>query len=210
MKLEGFCSIVESNVANEGKWEAGLQLFIQAVLVSPKFLFWLELDHDSKSTETRPIDEYQLPCRLPYFLWSSMPDSELMELAANKQLTANLSSQVNRMLKDLKLSALVDKFAFQWLQLYKLQSVATDSKLFPSFNEPLRFAMLQETRLFIKGIIREDHSITEFLTADFTYLNEPLAKHYGIIDTFGTKVRKKPFKPGAKPIKGQDFVRVNL
>ena len=139
-----------------------------------------------------------------------MPDSELMELAANKQLTANLSSQVNRMFKDPKLSPLVYKFAFQWLQLYKLQSVATDSKLFPSFNEPLQFAMLQETRFFIQKIIREDRSITEFLTADFTYLNEPLAKHYGIIDTFGTKVRKKPFKPGAKPIKGQDFVRVNL
>jgi hypothetical protein len=131
-------------------------------------------------------------------------------LAGKNQLTANLPAQVKRMLKDPRASALIDQFAMQWLQLGRLQTVAPDSKLFPTFNEPLRLAMLEETRLFIGELIREDRSLAEMLNADFTYLNEPLARHYGIADTLGTKVGKKPAKTGGKPIKGPAFVRVSL
>ncbi|MFM7098796.1 MAG: DUF1592 domain-containing protein [Gemmataceae bacterium] len=209
-EVRRFSSIVESTEAGGAKWENGIQLAIQAALVSPKFLFRLELDDRPTSTDSQPLDEFQLASRLSYFLWSSMPDDELRELAGKKQLTANLPAQVKRMLKDPRASALIDQFAMQWLQLGRLQTVAPDSKLFPTFNEPLRLAMLEETRLFIGELIREDRSLAEMLNADFTYLNEPLARHYGIVDTLGTKVGKKPAKTGGKPIKGPAFVRVSL
>ncbi|MFZ9794140.1 MAG: DUF1587 domain-containing protein, partial [Gemmataceae bacterium] len=129
-EVQRFSSIVESTTASGGKWESGIQLAIQAALVSPKFLFRLELDDRPTSTETQPLDEFQLASRLSYFLWSSMPDEELRELAEKKQLTANLSTQVKRMLKDPKASALIDLFALQWLQLGRLQTVAPDAKVF--------------------------------------------------------------------------------
>lgn len=209
-EVQRYSSIVESTVAGGAKWEAGIQLAIQAALVSPKFLFRLELDDRALSAETQPLDEFQLASRLSYFLWSSMPDDELRDLAGKKQLIANLPAQVKRMLKDPKASALIDQFAMQWLQLGRLQTVAPDSKLFPSFNEPLRMAMLEETRLFLGEMMREDNSLDEMLNANFTYLNEPLARHYGIADTMGNQVGKKPVKPGGKPIKGPAFVRVSL
>lgn len=209
-EVQRFSSIVESTTASGGKWESGIQLAIQAALVSPKFLFRLELDDRPTSRETQPLDEFQLASRLSYFLWSSMPDEELRELAGKKQLTANLSTQVKRMLKDPKASALIDQFALQWLQLGRLQTVAPDARLFPTFNEPLRLAMLEETKLFLGEIVREDRNLSEMLHANFTYLNEPLARHYGISDTVGNKAGKKPEKTGGKPIKGPGFVRVSL
>ena len=209
-EVKRYSSIVESTMASGGKWESGIQLAIQAALVSPKFLFRLEMDDNPLSTKTQPLDEYQLASRLSYFLWSSMPDDELRELAGKKQLTANLPAQVKRMLKDPKATSLIDQFALQWLQLGRLQNAAPDSKLFPSFNEPLRLAMLEETRMFLGEIMREDRCLPEMLNADFTYLNEPLSRHYGIADTLGNKVGKKPAKAGGKPIKGPGFVRVSL
>lgn len=209
-EVERYARIVDQAVAAGEPWEAGIQLAIQSVLVSPKFLFRFELDDRPEAPETRPIDEYQLAARLSYFLWSSLPDAELTELAARGQLTANLGSQVRRMLKDKKANSLVENFALQWLQLGRLQAHAPDARLFPSFNEPLRAAMAEETRLFIAEIIREDRSLLDLIQADFTYLNEPLAKHYGIADTAGTAVGQKPAKPGAQPIRGPNFVRVSL
>lgn len=209
-EVERFSKIVDGAVAAGEKWEFGLQLAIQAALVSPKFLFRFELDDQPTTKEQHPIDEYQLASRLSYFLWSTLPDAELTDLASKKQLTANLGAQVKRMLKDPKATALVENFAMQWLQLGRLQLVAPDQKLFPSFNEPLRQAMMQETKLFLVEVIREDRSLLDLLSADFTYLNEPLARHYGILDTVGNRPTDKMKKPGGQPFRGPQFVRVSL
>ncbi|MEY4179057.1 MAG: hypothetical protein RLY70_2631 [Planctomycetota bacterium] len=209
-EVERYARIVDQTMADGEPWEAGVQLAVQSVLVSPKFLFRFELDDRPEASETRPLDQFQLAARLSYFLWSSLPDEELTALAARGQLTPNLADQVRRMLRDKKASALVDHFAMQWLQLGRLQSHAPDARLFPAFNEPLRAAMTEETRLFLAEIIREDRSLLDLIQADFTYLNEPLAKHYGIVDTQGTAAGQKPAKPGAQPIRGPNFVRVSL
>jgi hypothetical protein len=191
-------------------WEAGIQLAFQAVLVSPKFLFRVELDDRPDSAEPHPIDEYQLASRLSYFLWSSMPDEELLSLAGKKALAANLDAQVRRMLKDPKADALVENFALQWLQLRRLKTFSADPKLFPNFTEELRSAMLKETELFFAAVVREDRSILDLIDADFTFLNEPLARHYGIADTAGNWMGQKATRPGGRPLRGQDFVRVSL
>jgi hypothetical protein len=130
---------------------------------------------------------------MSYFLWSSMPDDELFDLAAKGQLRANLSAQIRRMLKDPKSSALTDNFAGQWLQLRAIDNVAPDPSTFPDFDESLRSAMAKETQLFFNAIIQEDRSVLDFIDADFTFVNARLAKHYGI--------------PG---ITGDDFQRVSL
>ena len=202
--------LVDMVLARGDKWEAGIQLAMQAVLVSPKFLFRVELDDRPDTPASHPIDEYQLASRLSYFLWASLPDDELFDLAAKKQLTANLEPQVRRMLKDPRSRSLVNSFAMQWLQLQNLRTFQPDAKLFPQFQEPLRAAMLEETRLFLDAIIREDRSILEILDADFTFLNEGLARHYGIRDTAGNVAGAKTPRPGGKPIPREEFVRVNL
>jgi hypothetical protein len=139
-----------------------------------------------------------------------MPDAELFELAAKKQLTAQLEKQVRRMLLDPKSSQLVENFAMQWLQLQRLESFAPDPKLFPSFDEALRTAMLDESKQFFETVMREDRSILDLIDADFTFLNERLAKHYGIVDTVGTLSGQKPAEPGGQPIRGNQWVRVSL
>jgi hypothetical protein len=196
-------------------WEEAMQLAVQAVLVSPKFLFRVELD-DGKVARganaprsPHPISEYQLASRLSYFLWSTMPDDELFALAARKQLTANLDVQVKRMLKDPKSAALVDNFAMQWLQLRRLNMVSPDPKLFPTFNDAMRRSMLKETELFFTEIIREDRSILDLIDGGYTYLDERLASHYGIIDTAGTR-RGNSRKRGASGIVTSRFKRVEL
>jgi hypothetical protein len=187
-----------------------MQLAMQAVLVSPKFLFRVELDDRPVSDTPRAIDEYQLASRLSYFLWSTMPDDELFDLASKKQLTANLDAQVRRMLKDPKAKALVDNFAMQWLQLRRLSEFAPDTKLFPNWNDRLRKAMLRETELFFETIINEDRSILDLIESDFTFLNETLARHYGIADTKGNWMYQKATRPGGQPIRGDRFVRVEV
>ena len=192
-------------------WEGAMRMAVTAVLVSPKFLFRLELDDRPQSPEVRPLDDYALASRLSYFLWSSMPDDELFELAAKKQLSTNLEPQVRRMLADPRSKSLVDNFAMQWLQLNRLRTFQPDTKQFPNFDEDLRTAMLEETTLFLNAIFTEDHSVLDLLDADFTFLNEPLARHYGIVDTKGNT-------RDSKDVKGKDrgdripyrrFVRVS-
>jgi mono/diheme cytochrome c family protein len=209
-EIDRLLKLVDDAETRKEPFEAGIQLAAQAVLASPKFLFRLELDDRPDQAQSHPIDEYQLASRLSYFLWSTMPDDELFDLAAKKQLSANLDAQVRRMLKDPKAGALTENFALQWLQLRRLKSFTPDAKLFPSFNEPLRAAMLKETELFFGEIVREDRGILDLLDADFTYLNEPLARHYGIQDTNGNRQGQKPAKPGGQPIRGEKFVRVSL
>ncbi|MCE9532565.1 MAG: DUF1592 domain-containing protein [Planctomycetes bacterium] len=210
-EIDRLVKFVEAAETRNEKWEAGMQLAIQAVLVSPKFLFRLELDAGIPAGGTAvPLNEYQLASRLSYFLWSSMPDDVLLDLAAKKQLSANLDAQVKRMLLDPKAKALVDNFVMQWLQLQRLKSFAPDATLFPTFNEPLRAAMTKETELFFTEIMKEDRSILDIIDADYTYLNQPLARHYGITDTKGNLQSTKKKVPGGKPFKDNEFERVTL
>jgi hypothetical protein len=199
-ELDRLVKLADAQLAKGEKWETAMQFAMTAVLVSPKFLFRVELDDRPDSADPHSIDEYQLASRLSYFLWASMPDQELFDLAAKKQLSANIDAQVKRMLKDPKASALVDNFVMQWLQLQPLKNASPDPKKFPQFNEQLRAAMLTETKLFFGEIIREDRRILDILDADFTYINAPLARHYGLLG--GPKAPRFH--------NNEDFVRVEL
>ncbi len=173
--------------------ETGIKLAMEAVLVSPNFLFRVELDPDPGNPKAvRTLNDYELASRLSYFLWSSMPDDELFAVVRKGVLRQgdNLEKQVRRMLKDPKAHALVENFADQWLQIRNLKNVSPDTGRFPSFNEKLRADMAKETELFFEYVMREDRSIMEFIDADYTFLNERLAKHYGIAGVRGEAFRK--------------------
>ena len=189
---------VDAAEKNKEKFEAGVQLALQAVLCSPKFLFRVELDHRPDAKDAHPIDDYHLASRLSYFLWSTMPDDELLAQAAKTVLHANIDAQVKRMLADPKSYALVENFATQWLQLRLLRAHSPDSKLFPEFDEPLRNSMIRETELFFEAVMKEDRSVLDLIDSNFTFLNERLARHYGIADTNGNRLFQKPItKPGS-------------
>jgi hypothetical protein len=173
------------------KYEERLRLALCRVLVSPHFLFRVEVDPpNAKTGEPYQVSDLELANRLSYFLWSTMPDDELFNLALKGQLRENLPAQIQRMLKDPKSSALVQYFAGQWLTLGKLAQVSPDAKLFPQFDEDLRAAMQKETELFFDAILREDRSILELIDADFTFVNARLARHYGIDGVYGAGFRK--------------------
>jgi hypothetical protein len=165
--------------------EKGIRTALRAILVSPHFLFRVE-------TSGIALTDFELANRLSYFLWSSMPDEELFRHAAQKSLRDRkiLSAQVRRMLRDPKSRALAQNFAGQWLQTRALRDLAPDLDLFPSFDESLRAAMLKETELFFDAIVRGDRSILDFLDADYTFVNERLARHYGISGVQGDAFRR--------------------
>jgi Protein of unknown function (DUF1592)/Protein of unknown function (DUF1588)/Protein of unknown function (DUF1587)/Protein of unknown function (DUF1585)/Protein of unknown function (DUF1595)/Ca-dependent carbohydrate-binding module xylan-binding len=174
-------------------FERGIQLALEAVLVSPHFLFRVETDPQPDDPGAKhEISDYELATRLSYFLWSSMPDDELFALCAQGALRSggNLDSQIRRMLKDTKARALVDNFAGQWLQTRRLPTITPDKSVFPEFDESLRAAMTKETELFVSHVISEDRSALEFLDADYTWANERLAKLYGIPDVRGDEFRR--------------------
>ncbi len=204
--------LVENAQAKGDSYETALQLAIQSTLISPKFLFRVELDNRPAGPEPKPLDEYQLASRLSYFIWSSMPDEELFQLAAQGKLSQNLEAQVKRMLKDPKAKALVDNFVMQWLQLKRLSSFTPDAKLFPKFDERLKQDMLTETELFFTELIREDRSILDIIDGKYTYLNSRLAAHYGIADTKGNLWSTNPKEKiaGGQKIPWDRFVRVEL
>ena len=161
--------------------------------LSPKFLFRVELDHRPDSKDAHPIDEYQLASRLSYFLWSTMPDDELFDLAAKKQLHANLDAASDSACSPIRKSyALVENFAAQWLQLRLLKAHhSPDASCSPNSTTHGRKSMINETELFFPAIIREDRSILDLIDSDFTFMNERLARHYGIVDTNGNRVGQK-------------------
>jgi len=210
LEKERYVGFVDSAMTAGARWEGAMQHVIQAILCSPKFLFRVETDDRPTSPATRPIDEFQLASRLSYFLWSTMPDDELLELAEKRMLSSQLDEQVRRMLADDKSQELVRNFGRQWLQIGRLEMASPDPQRFPSFNEPLRAAMLEETELFFASVMREDRSILELLNADYTFVNEPLAKHYGIADTNGNLRGQQATQPKGQPIRGNGFVRVSL
>lgn len=174
-----------------GSYEKSLQVAVQASLVSPNFLFHIEKDANQGAAK-RPLNDYELATRLSYFLWSSMPDDRLLSLAGQGKLknTDVLIAESKRMLKDPKAKALADNFAGQWLQLRKINYVAPDPKAYPQFTETLRGAMRTETQMYFRNIVSEDRNILEFLDSDYTYLNEPLAKHYGVSGVQGNNFRR--------------------
>lgn len=139
-----------------------------------------------------------------------MPDDTLLDLAESGKLDGELDAQVSRMLDDPRARSLIQNFVAQWLQIQRLDSLSPDNKLFPTFSPTLRRSMLQETELFADAILRENRSILELIDAEFTFLNEPLAKHYGIADTAGNWLGQPPTKPDGKPIQGEGFQRVAL
>ena len=174
-------------------FERGIQVAAEAVLVSPNFLFRVEKDaHPNEPRASHLLNDYELATRLSYFLWSSMPDETLFRLAAKGALHKPevLVAQAKRMLKDPKARALADNFAGQWLQLRKLARVSPDVRTFPTFNETLRTAMRTETEMFFESIVQEDRSILDFLDAKYTFLNEPLARHYGNTAVTGNQFRR--------------------
>jgi hypothetical protein len=197
-ELRRMTSLVDSVVADGENWEAGIQLAVQATLCSPKFLFRVEPDAQPQGEGTQALDEFELASRLSYFLWSSMPDDELLDAAARGELAANIEAHTLRMLADPKSRALVESFAPQWLQIQRLATFAPDRELFPTFNDRLRAAMLTETSLFFESVMREDRSILDLIDADYTFLNERLANHYGVKAANGD------------PIEGDEFRRVSL
>ena len=210
IEIEQLVQFVGAIQTDGAKWEAGIQQAIKVILCSPKFLFRLELDDRPQSPDPYPIDEFQLASRLSYFLWSSMPDDALFELAAKNQLTDNLEAQVKRMLADPKATELARDFGAQWLQIQRIATVAPDPERFPTFGRRLRAAMLKETELFVASILREDQSVLDLLDADYTFLNKELANHYGITDTQGNWMGQKKTVPGGEAIKGREFQRVAL
>jgi hypothetical protein len=191
------------------KFEASIVFSMQAVLVSPKFLFRVELDDRPDSADPHPITEWQLASRLSYFIWSTMPDEELFELARKGELSKNIPAQVKRMLANPRSKALVDNFAMQWLQLRLLKHYSPDPKLFPKFDEALRASMFKETEMFLEAFVQEDRSILDLIDGKFTFLNGRLANHYGIADTAGNRWSKNFGKRGSQ-IPWDKFVRVEL
>ena len=185
----------------DGSFETGIQRGLESILVDPEFLFRIERDPEEPTAVAAvPISDLELASRLSFFLWSSIPDDELLDAAAAGRLRepAVLERQVRRMLADARAQALVDGFAMQWLGLRRLQSVVPAPDLFPEFDDNLREAFEQETRLFVRNQLREDRSVLDLLRADYTYVNERLARHYGIPNVYGSRFRKVTFDDGIR------------
>ncbi|MGA0203483.1 MAG: DUF1592 domain-containing protein [Pseudohongiellaceae bacterium] len=177
----------------DGGFEAGIQFALERLLVSPDFLFRIEqVPVDQEQGNSYAITDFELASRLSFFLWSSLPDDELLALAGSEGLRDPevLEQQVLRMLADPKAAAFIDNFGGQWLYLRNLDGIYPDPAEFPEFDENLREAFKRETQLFIDHQIRNDNSLRELLSADYTFVNERLARHYGIPGIYGNRYRK--------------------
>lgn len=178
---------------SEGGFDAGIEMALVSVLVNPQFLFRIERDPpDLPEGTAYRIDGLELASRLSYFLWSSAPDAELLDLAVRGELRRPqmLEAQVRRLLADERSRSLVSNFAGQWLYLRNIEAVIPDMRLFPDFDDNLRQAFRQETELFFDNILREDRSVLDLIRSDYTFLNERLAKHYGIPHIYGSRFRR--------------------
>ena len=182
-------------------FDAGIQSALRVILTSPKFLFRDEPDPSGAAPGSLyALDDSALASRLAFFLWSAPPDDELLDLATQGKLSDErvFEQQIERMLADERASALVENFAGQWLFLRNLQSTRPDTEEFPDFDENLRRAMRRETELLFEHVMREDSSINELLTADYTFVNERLARHYGMPQIYGSHFRKVPVTDEAR------------
>jgi hypothetical protein len=178
---------------NKGEFEDGIQLALQNIIADPEFLFRGESDSaGAKPGEPYRISDLELASRLSFFLWSSPPDAELINVAAQGKLKdlKMLEQETRRMLADSRSSALVKNFAGQWLQLRNLPSTAPITQMFPDFDDNLRQAFRTETELFFDSILRENRSVLDLLNADYTFVNERLARHYGVPNIYGSQFRR--------------------
>lgn len=176
-----------------GSFDGGIEMVVRRILVSPDFLFRLERDPASARPDTPyHISDLDLASRLSFFLWSSIPDDELLDLATRGQLRqpAIFDQQVKRMLRDQRATAMVTNFSGQWLWLRNIPLKAPDPYAFPDFDGNLQQAFAREMELFMDSQVSEDHSVLDLLTADYTYVNERLARHYGIPGLYGTHFRR--------------------
>ena len=176
-----------------GDFDAGIERALAAVLINPEFLFRVELDpDDAEPGEAYGIGDLELASRLSFFLWSSIPDDELLDAAIRGELSrpGELERQTRRMLADPRSYNLATNFAGQWLQLRNLASLSPNTRLYPDFDDNLRQAFREETERFFDSVVREDGGVADLLDADYTFLNERLAKHYGIPNVYGTRMRR--------------------
>ncbi len=176
-----------------GGFDAGIESALSAILVSPEFLFRIEKDPSNVAPDgIYRVSDLALASRLSFFLWSSIPDDELLATAERGELQKPkvLEKQVSRMLADSRAENLVRNFAGQWLQLRNLDSITPDMRLFPDFDDNLRQAFRRETEMHFETVLRDDRSVLELLHADYTFLNERLAKHYGIPNVYGSRFRR--------------------
>jgi len=189
---EGLMAFYQQGAA-AGGFEAGVRTALQAMLASPHFVFRLEpAPENARAGQLYRIDDQALASRLSFFLWAAPPDQALVDLARRGRLSnaRELERQVRRMLDDPRAEALATRFAAQWLRLQDLEKVHPDALSFPYFDHTLAAAMRRETELFFDHLVREDRSVLELLTADYTFVNERLARHYGIPDVSGTGFRR--------------------
>ncbi|HEY4364031.1 MAG TPA: DUF1592 domain-containing protein [Bryobacteraceae bacterium] len=191
--LETLLSFYQRRRNQKGDFDAGIESALQFILASPEFLFRMETDPAGVAPGANyRVDDLALASRLSFFLWSSIPDEQLLTLATQKKLhePAVIDQQIKRMLADPKSDALISNFAEQWLFLRNLKSSSPNLDAYPDFDDNLRQAMKQETELFFGSIMREDRNVMDLLTADYTFLNERLARHYGIPGVYGSQFRR--------------------
>ena len=194
VEVERHVGLVLETMAADESFEGGIQTALQAILISPHFLFRLELD-EGTGGESRPLNDYELASRLSYFLWASGPDEQLLAAADGGTLRASIHEHVTRMLKDDRARTLVTNFAAQWLQLRRLDTSPPDPKKYKHVTDAMRGWMRQETELFVEAIFREDRNILDLIDAPFTYLNQPLAEFYGRRDVRGGEFRRVDVDP---------------
>ena len=182
-----------------GDFEEGVEMALRRMLVDSEFLLRIERDPaQARPGSIYPISDLELASRLSFFLWSSIPDSELLDLAESGRLRqpAVLEQQVRRMMADERSQALVDNFAGQWLYLRNIATIQPDPSVFREFDDNLRAAFQRETSLFFESIVREDRSVVDLLNANYTFLNERLARHYGIPNVYGSRFRRVTLSAG--------------
>jgi mono/diheme cytochrome c family protein len=192
---------VDMATADGQSVEQGIGLAIQAMLVSPHFLFHIERDlYPNDPGRMHRVSDVELASRLSYFLWNSMPDDELLSLAERRRLSVPqvLDAQVARLLADPKSAAMAENFAGQWLEIRNLDTIKPDPQKFPAWTPELREAMKTETRMFFDTILRENRPIGDFIDARYTFLNELLAKHYGIDGVSGPEFRRVDLETGER------------
>jgi hypothetical protein len=199
-EVEALMRVYRSELSDGAKYADAVKVALEAVLVSPQFLYRMEADpsiegmslEQVRNAPAHPITDYELASRLSYFLWSSMPDDELLNVAAEQKLHTGkvLDQQIKRMLADPKSKAFVVNFVGQWLEIRNLEYYRPDPGKFPQYDRALREAMRREAEMFFENMVKEDRSVLELLDADYTFVNARLAKHYGMTGVSGDEFRK--------------------
>jgi mono/diheme cytochrome c family protein len=199
--VDALLAFYKEGRANAGTFDDGIEKGLVRILTDPEFLFRVERDPaGAKGGAPYRISDFELASRLSFFLWSSIPDDPLLDVAASGTLSDPkvFEAQVGRMLADRRARALLNNFFGQWLLVRNMATVRPDPKAFPDFDENLRLAFEQETRLFLESQLRDDRPVTEILTANYTFVNERLAQHYGIANVYGTHFRRVTLPDGER------------